>query len=116
RPYETNRLRIEPTDLPLTARIDDTALRITPYHRSGAIAKFEITTGASALARAVAPDGRPVPEGARARVGAGDFVFPVGIDGRLYIETVRAGAQVEVMYGGTRCAFTVTGQMAVPDA
>ena len=118
RPYEGNQLRIESEDLPLTARIDTPALRVAPYYRSGAIASFGIKASGSALLRAVTPGGVPLPEGARARVGDGAFRFPVGLDGRLYLQDLDRGARVEVAYGSERCTFALVAlpaEDAVPD-
>ncbi len=118
RPYEGNQLRIESEDLPLTARVDTPALRVAPYYRSGAIASFGIKASGSALLRAVTPGGVPLPEGARARVGDGAFRFPVGFDGRLYLQDLDRGARVEVAYGSERCTFALVAlpaEDAVPD-
>jgi outer membrane usher protein len=65
RPYEGNQLRIESADLPLTARIGDSSLRVAPYYRSGTLASFEIEAGASALVRAIDERGVPIVEGAK---------------------------------------------------
>ena len=120
RPYEANQLRVESADLPLHARIDNPALRIAPHYRSGALASFGIkATGSAALVRAVTTDGAPLPEGARARVGDGGLQYPVGLDGRLYLQDLESGARVEVAYGSARCTFTLAvvpaAAEAVPD-
>ena len=104
RPYESNQLRVESSDLPINVRIDNPALRVAPYYRSGAIASFGITATANALLRVVDRDGRPVPEGASARVDGG-LSFPVGLDGRLYLEDLHAGSTVEIVSSGDRCTF-----------
>jgi outer membrane usher protein len=113
RPYENNQLRIETADLPLNVRVDNDALRIAPYYRSGAVASFGIEASASAILRVILPDRSPVPEGSKAAIGAA--AWPVGIDGRLYLENVRAGARVEIAYGGARCALTLP-EIPVTDA
>jgi len=51
-------------------------------------------------------DGRPVPEGASARVDGG-LSFPVGLDGRLYLEDLHAGSTVEIVSSGDRCTFVI---------
>jgi outer membrane usher protein len=107
RPYETNRLRIEAADLPLTARIDDSGMQVAPYYRSGALARFGIEDGSSVLVRVVTDDGLPVAEGARGRVGDGPFDYPVGLDGRLYLQAGH-GAHVEIANGGELlCSFAL---------
>jgi outer membrane usher protein len=106
RPYENNQLRVESSDLPLNVRIDNAALRVAPYYRSGAIASFGITATANALLRVVDRDGQSIPEGASARVDGG-LSFPVGLDGRLYLEGLHAGSTVEVVSSGGRCTFLI---------
>jgi outer membrane usher protein len=119
RPYESNQLRVESSDLPINVRIDNPALRVAPYYRSGAIASFGITATVDALLRVVDPDGRAAPEGASARVDGAALSFPVGLDGRLYLQDIHAGSLVEVVSDGDRCTFVIgtlpapTG--AVPD-
>ena len=107
RPYEGNQLRIESSDLPLDVRIDSPALRVAPYYRSGAIASFGITASAAALLRVLDASARPAPEGASARADGSALSFPVGLDGRLYLQDVHAGSTVEVVSGGDRCTFVI---------
>jgi outer membrane usher protein len=114
RPYESNQLRVESSDLPINVRVDNPALRVAPYYRSGAVASFGITATANALLRVVDRDGQPVPEGASARVDGG-LSFPVGLDGRLYLEDLHAGSTVEVVARGDRCTFVIVALPAAGD-
>jgi len=107
RPYESNQLRVESADLPLNVRIDNPALRVAPYYRSGAVASFGITATADALLRVLDRDGRPAPEGAMARVDGAALSFPVGLDGRLYLQDLHAGSTVEVVSGTDHCTFVI---------
>jgi len=107
RPYESNQLRVESSDLPMTVRIDNPALRVAPYYRSGAIASFGITATADALLRVVDRDGRAAQEGASARVDGGALSFPVGLDGRLYLQDIHTGSLVEIVSGTDRCTFVI---------
>jgi outer membrane usher protein len=106
RPYESNQLRVESSDLPINVRVDSPALRVAPYYRSGAVASFGITATANALLRVVDRDGQAIPEGASARVDGG-LSFPVGLDGRLYLEDLHAGSIVEVASSADRCTFVL---------
>ena len=119
RPYEGNQLRVESADLPLNVRIDTPALRVAPYYRSGAVASFGITATADALLRVLDRNGQPAPEGASARVDGGGLSFPIGLDGRLYIQDVHVGSTVEVVSSGDRCTFVIgtlpTSADGVPD-
>ena len=59
------------------------------------------------LLRAVLPDGSPVPEGAVVQVRYPDKVFPVGIDGKVYIEGVDRSSLIEIRWGSNRCELDV---------
>jgi outer membrane usher protein len=107
RPYESNQLRVESADLPINVRIDNPSLRVAPYYRSGAIASFGITATSDALLRVLDRDGRAAPEGGSARVDGGSRSFPVGLDGRLYLQDVHAGSIVEVVSSDDRCTFVI---------
>lgn len=107
RPYEINRLRIETGDIPIWIQIDEPELAVTPYYRAGTLASFGVRRSSSVLLRVLGPDGLPLPEGARARTGQGEFDQPVGLNGRLYLEAVAPGDRVEVMSRGRRCEFTL---------
>jgi outer membrane usher protein len=107
RPYESNQLRVESSDLPVNVRVDNPALRVAPYYRSGAIASFGIIATANAVLRVLDRDGRPAREGASARIDGGALSFPVGLDGRLYLQDVRVGSTVDVVSGADRCRFVI---------
>ncbi|MDX1562177.1 MAG: fimbria/pilus outer membrane usher protein, partial [Gammaproteobacteria bacterium] len=115
RPYESNRLRIESADLPLIARIDEPVVTVTPYFRSGAVASFGVRSQTAISLRALFADGTPVPEGSRASIDGGPFDYPVGLDGRLYLEGVGAGSRVEVLSGGAICTLDF-GDLDLTDA
>ena len=83
-------------------------LRVAPYYRSGTVANFGIEAGASAIVRVIAEDGRPIGEGARAHVDNGSLRFPVGLDGRLYLQEIGIGSRVEVAADGELCALELS--------
>lgn len=107
RPYQTNRLRIETADLPLSARIGSPSVAVSPYYRSGTIADFGVRIDASVLLRVLGDDGAPIPEGARARGAPGLSASPVGLDGRLYLENAEPGLRIEIVQPDSTCAFEI---------
>jgi outer membrane usher protein len=109
RPYEQNRLRIETADIPITVRVDEPLLTVSPYYRSGTLASFGVRVTTSVILRAIQADGHPVPEGARARIAGGPFKYPVGLDGRLYLEGLAPGERVEVLAAGEICTLDLQG-------
>ncbi len=108
RPYETNRIRVEPEDLPLMTRLDDLSVEVAPYFRTGVAVEFDAQASRSALLRVITEDGEPVPEGARARLeGAPDW-YPVGRDGMVYIEGLDRYRKLEIAWNGTLCRVPET--------
>ncbi len=105
RPYQTNRLRIETADLPLTASISNSAVAVSPYYRSGTIADFGIRIDTNVLLRVLDENGVPISEGARARSALGPSASPVGLDGRLYLENVDPGMRIEIVRADGTCSF-----------
>ncbi|MDH3505922.1 MAG: fimbria/pilus outer membrane usher protein [Gammaproteobacteria bacterium] len=105
RPYETNRLRLETADLPLTARIGNPSLAVSPYYRSGTIADFGIHVDTNVLLRVLDENGAPITEGARARSASRSSTSPVGLDGRLYLENVEPGILVEIVQADYVCSL-----------
>ena len=105
RPYQTNRLRIETADLPLSAQISNPAVAVSPYYRSGTIADFGVRIDTNVLMRVLDESGAPISEGAQVRGPSGPSGSPVGLDGRLYLENAEPGTRVEVIHNGGTCAF-----------
>ena len=107
RPYLGNQLRIELEDVPLNARIGTTATRTTPYYRSGVVVNFDVSVTTNILLRAIRPDGQPMPEGAIARVMQSGELFPVGMDGKLYLQGIDRSSQIEIRWAGQSCDIDV---------
>ena len=107
RPYLNNKLRIELEDLPLNVAIGKIQTETAPYYRSGVIVDFEVHTTTNVLLRALLPDGNPVPEGAIATIDHSDTVFPVGLDGQLYLQGIDRSSQIEIRWNGTSCELNL---------
>ncbi len=105
RPYETNRLRLETADLPLTASISNPSVAVSPYYRSGTIADFGVRIDTNVLLRVLDENGVPISEGARAQVGSRPAASPIGLDGRLYLENAEPGMLVEITQADSTCSF-----------
>jgi outer membrane usher protein len=103
RPYESNAVRIDPTELPLDATLATPAMSITPAYRSGPVIRFPVARSSAATLRLTMPDGTPVPAGAR--VVTPYEQVPVALDGLVYL-TVAAGRQsARAEWLGSRCLF-----------
>ncbi|MHA1553071.1 MAG: fimbria/pilus outer membrane usher protein [Alphaproteobacteria bacterium] len=91
RSYETNRLRVDPLDLPINAEIRTTKFEIVPADRNGVIVDVDYETrGAAALVGFHAADGNPLPVGSLGVINATGETFVVGYDGIAYITDLSA--------------------------
>ena len=107
RPYIKNQLRIELDDLPLNAHIGETQIDTAPYYKSGVVVNFDVHVTTNVLLRAVYPDGRPLPEGAIAEVFHTGEIFPVGMNGKLYLQGIDRSSEIAVRWNGSTCNLDV---------
>ena len=107
RPYLENQLRIEIDDLPLNARIGESERSTAPYYKSGVLVDFDVQVSTNVLLRAVHPDGTPIPEGAIARVLHTGDSFPVGADGKLFLQGIDRSSEIIIRWNGTTCDIDV---------
>ncbi|MGB5589480.1 MAG: fimbria/pilus outer membrane usher protein, partial [Gammaproteobacteria bacterium] len=118
RPYQHNKVSIKQEDLPLTANIESVSMDVTPYFRSGVLADFPASEGRDILLRLMLPDGSPAPEGGAVRAEGSDAVFPVGLDGQVYLRNVSDGTSLTLDWRDNTCGFVldIAGhQGPVPD-
>jgi outer membrane usher protein len=103
RPYEANRISIEPEDLPLDTAIAASSTTMAPPYRSGVVARFPVQRIKSATFRLVTDDGRPVPVGARVTLLG--TTFPVVLDGFVYVTGYDHGMSADAAWPGGSCVF-----------
>ncbi len=107
RPYLKNQLRIEVDDLPLSARIGETERSAAPFYKSGIVVNFDVHVSTNVVFRAVLPDGSPLPEGSIARVFHTGDRFPVGMDGKLFLQGIDRSSEVSIRWNGTTCDIDI---------
>jgi len=57
--------------------------------------------------RAIRPDGTPITEGALAYVVQSGKFFPVGMDGKLYLQGIDRSSEIEIRLRGRHCPLDV---------
>ncbi len=107
RPYETNRVRIEPDDLPLGVEVDSLMLEIAPYFRSGTVVSFPVRVSRQAILHAVQSSGSPIPEGAIVEVEGGRPQSSAGLNGMIYLKGLRSSSHINVMWDDQQCEFDI---------
>ncbi|MEA3174305.1 MAG: outer rane usher protein, partial [Gammaproteobacteria bacterium] len=103
RPYEANKISITPEDLPLDTTINSTAAIMAPPYRSGVVARFPVERVRGGTFRLVTEDGKPVPVGALVKLRG--QVFPVVMDGVVYVTGYDHGMAAEASWKGGSCSF-----------
>jgi len=100
--YQSNKISIDPRDLPLNASILTTQEFLSPAYRSGVIVDFGIKTDLrSAIVILDGPNGQPLQAGLHGTLNGS--VFVVGYDGRAYIENLDAVNVVTVQLPTGHC-------------
>jgi outer membrane usher protein len=116
RPYENNEISVNPTEVPMDGSLAQSAIRVTPAYRSGALVRFPVERANAATVRLRTATGTPVPAGATASLGGQSF--PVALDGLLYVEGLTGTARIAVEWPGHRCTVEArrpAGNDPVPD-
>jgi outer membrane usher protein len=117
-PYQTNSVRIEQADLPLDARVDTLNLQVTPYFRSGALARFPVEPSKGGTITILLEDGTYLPPGALVRIDGKPEEFPVAYRGQAYLTGLAETNELEVTWNGQECRLKVglpPGAGPVPD-
>ena len=105
RPYEANRISIQPEELPLDTSIASSSTIMAPPYRSGVVARFPVQRVRSATFRLVTDDGAVVPAGASVRLNGHNF--PVVMDGMVYVTDYDRGTVGAASWSQARCEFHV---------
>lgn len=108
--YDNNPIRIEPNDLPLTARIDATEMNAIPYKKSGLVMKFPVEPYYGAMLRLIKPSGEAIPSGATitALENKHHESFPVAENGMAYVTGLHPGVNhLHADWDNESCQFVI---------
>lgn len=103
RPYEVNRISVDPTDLPLDTELDARSIEVAPAFRSGVIVRFPVERIRAGIFRLLLSDGSSVPVGAQVHFNGGEFAVALG--GRVYITGYDHGTTGEASWKEQSCTF-----------
>ncbi len=107
RPYEINRIRIEPADLPLASEISTVSVEVAPAYRNGLVIDFPVSTPSFAMVKAVLEDGTVVPEGSTVQIFGKEESTIVGRDGAIFLAAPEGETQVDVYWRSSGCEFEI---------
>lgn len=114
-PYSANPVRLNPSDVPLSAEIDNLEQVVVPRRRSAVTIGFAVRHGQAALITVQLPDGRPAPTGAEIEVPGDERRFPVGRRGQVFLTGLQREHQLRLHWKGTSCAMSLVLTPTAPD-
>ena len=100
RAYESNRLSIDPDDVPMDVSLSNVQLQVRPADRSGVMAKFPIQRSRSATLLLQDAQQRPIKLGSRAVLSGSGEEGTVGYDGVTFFENLADHNEVSVLIPG----------------
>jgi outer membrane usher protein len=96
RSYDTNRIGIDPRDVPVDSDVGQTTRIVRPQDRSGVVLAFPIRASRGATLHLVDDEGVPVAVGGEATLEATGVTVPVGYDGEAFVRGLLARNRVIV--------------------
>ncbi len=106
RPYQANRIHLDPVDIPLDWRLPQAQVTVRPGANTGVVVPFDTAPERSAALRLFLRPGVPVPAGAEVRQPDGRLSGYTGAEGRVYVSGLSAGANVlDVEWSQGGCSF-----------
>lgn len=104
RSYQSNRISINPLELPPNTSISVSAMDVVPMKESGVAVSFGGSVDSSALVVLRAPTGAFLPVGTPILLSATGEIFPMGYDGQVWIEGLNQKNTVTAVVGPRECS------------
>jgi outer membrane usher protein len=104
---QRNNIRLDPSELPIGAEIDNIEQIAVPAARSGIKVAFPVRTGRAALLRIVLADGEPAPAGAEVELVGDKQEFFVARRGEAFITGLQAKNTLILKHNGSSCKIAV---------
>lgn len=106
-PYQPNSIRLDPSELPISAELDSIEQVVVPGNRSGLIVKFPVRSGRGALIKIIFDDGEPAPAGAEIELVGDKQEFFVARRGEAFITGLQTTNQIRLAWNKTHCTLSV---------
>ena len=107
-PYQSNSIRLDPSELPINAELDNIEQITVPAGRSAVKVTFPVRTGRAALLKIVLDDGQPAPAGAEVELVGDSKEFFVARRGEAFITGLQSKNTLRLKHNGASCTFEVT--------
>jgi outer membrane usher protein len=114
-PYQSNSIRIDPRELPLSAEIDSIEQVAVPAWRSAVKVTFPVRSGRGALLKIKLDDGDVAPAGAIVQIEGDKEEFYVARRGEAFVTGLQSSNRVLLKWNNQQCQFDVTLPPQSPD-
>lgn len=102
-PYQSNAVRLDANDLPLSAEIESLEQDVVPPFRSVAKVEFNVRSGKAALVTIDFDDGQPAPAGATLQIEGDAQQFLVARRGEAYVTGLKDNNRLRLQWRGQQC-------------
>ncbi|NJS35285.1 MAG: fimbrial biogenesis outer membrane usher protein [Brachymonas sp.] len=106
-PYQRNSVRLDPSELPISAEIDNIEQIAVPAARSGVKIVFPVRTGRAALIKIILADGQDAPAGAEIELVGDKQEFFVARRGEAFITGLQPKNILKLKHNGGSCNIAV---------
>lgn len=114
-PYSANQVRLNPSDVPLSAEIDSLEQVVVPRRRSAVTIGFAVRSGQAALITVRLQNGEPAPAGAEIEVPGDERRFPVGRGGQAFLTGLQREHLLSLHWKGASCQMPLVLTPTAPD-
>jgi outer membrane usher protein len=106
-PYRRNSIRLDPSELPISAELDTIEMTAVPPARSGVKISFPVRSGRGALITFLLEDGEPAPAGAQVELAGDDKEFFVARRGQAFVTGLQASNALRLTWKQRSCTLQV---------
>ena len=106
-PYRANSIRLDPSELPISAEIDSIEQVVVPAARTGVRAAFPVRSGRGALIKILFDDGQSAPAGAEIELLGDSKEFFVARRGEAFITGLQPKNSLVLKWNDQQCKMVV---------
>ena len=106
-PYRRNAVRLDPSELPISAELDTIEMVAVPPARSGVKLAFPVRSGRGALIKIMLEDGEAAPAGAEVELVGDDKEFFVARRGETFVTGLQPKNTLRLKWNDQVCTLDV---------